>query len=289
MNVFRELSNAKPTFIIAPPVIYENIYQLFAKQADCKRLVSEFLGGRMRFMITGMAPIKTSLLQAFNEQIGVCLLEAYGVTETGMIAWNTPDHNRKGSVGRAVHASEVLLTDEGELLVDRDYPLCMGYFQAEENDIAKTFLSSGKIATGDIADIDADGYITLKGRKKDIVVTNAGVKFHPERVERTLDNMPEIIKSVVLWDNEKSKLYCVVKVNDSSSSPLIDSVVKRINEFNHSAEPYMQIASLIAVVDEFSIENSLLTRNMKINRNGFAQKYMARLRNENLLVKNEKT
>lgn len=287
LGVFRELAVAKPTFIVAPPVIYENIYQLFSNMPDQREKVAAFLGGRMRFMITGMAPIKKRLLHAFNDELGIRLLEAYGVTETGMIAWNTTEYNKVGTVGQPVHADEVIITEEGELQIQRDYPLCKGYFQADPDDAARTFLSSGRIATGDMASMDDDGFITLKGRKKDIIVTNAGVKFHPEIVERKLDEVPFVAKAVVLWDDQAGQLYCVIRVVDNENPEVSETIVSGVKQYNENAESHMQIASLIIVTDEFTIESGLLTRNMKLNRNGFASTYLAKLRNQNLLAEVE--
>ncbi|MFT5162105.1 MAG: long-chain acyl-CoA synthetase, partial [Alteromonadaceae bacterium] len=262
-QAFSQLTKAKPTFIIAPPAVYENIYNTFNALPNSGEKIRQFLGGKMRFMITGMAAIKTPML-----------LEAYGVTETGMIAWNTPEANRQGSVGKAVHPDEVILNDDGEVIIRRQYPLSLGYFQAAGSDAQQTFLSSGDIATGDIAQIDDDGFITLVGRKKEIITTAAGVKFHPEIVENQLNQITGVLTSVVVWQTQSSQLYGVICVKNKADNALIATIEKAVEVYNLQCAPWMRVVKLVVTDQAFSIEAGTLTRNMKLNRKGVAAKHL---------------
>ena len=119
-RVFAAMQAAEPTFLIGPPVFFETLLKL-ASARDPLTGLRRVTGGRMRFMVTGMAPIKQSGASKASGT-GPPLLEAYGMNESGMIAWNTPATHRLGTVGRLFDPDHVAIAD-GELLVKRPFPL----------------------------------------------------------------------------------------------------------------------------------------------------------------------
>jgi long-subunit acyl-CoA synthetase (AMP-forming) len=271
-SVFQELGAFKPSFIVAPPAIYENIYHVHGRGSQAVEKLSLFLGGNIRFMITGMAPIRLELLRAYNE-LGFQLLEAYGVTETGMIAWNTPAVQRMGSVGRPIHPEHVHFSDESEVLIRRPFPLAKGYFDSTGSDGAQTFLADGTIATGDVGNLDADGFLYLRGRKKEIILTSGGAKFHPEELERKLTALPWVRHAIVLQSHRAQEVVAVLVTDETAGVP--DSVVvdEAIRSLNQSLPSYMHIARKVVTQTVPSIDNGMLTRNLKYDRKGIYRNF----------------
>lgn len=266
-TVFQELGRFKPSFIIAPPAIYETMYNLFGRAADARDKLNAFLGGNIRFMITGMAPIRFDVLKAFND-MGFCLLEAYGVTETGVIAWNTREHRRLGTVGKPVHADHLHISEDSEVIIRRPFPLSTGYFDSPESDSAGTFLADGSIATGDIGVLDVDGYLTLSGRKKEIIVTGSGAKFHPEEVERALSALDGVQHSIVLMSKTDGRLVSVLFITGLGDAAVESSIEAGIRTLNASSPDYRKIHRWVFTDTMPSIENGMLTRNLKYDRKG---------------------
>lgn len=275
-TVFQDIGRYKPTFIIAPPAIYENIYNLCGRSADAKEKLAAFLGGNIRFMITGMAPIRFDVLKAFNDH-GFPLLEAYGVTETGVIAWNTKQNQRVGSVGRPVHPEHVQLTEDSEIIIRRPFPLSRGYFDSTESDSANTFLADNSIATGDIGAIDADGYLTLNGRKKEIIVTSSGAKFHPEELERSLSSLAEVKHCIVLMSKSDGRLVAVLFVSAQGDDAVASSIQSGIQAVNATLPDYKKIHRWVLTEAVPSIENGMLTRNLKYDRKGTYSHFRAEI------------
>ncbi|HDS1512133.1 AMP-binding protein [Stenotrophomonas maltophilia] len=266
-SVFQELGAFKPSFIVAPPAIYENIFHVHGRGSHPAEKLGLFLGGNIRFMITGMAPIRTELLRAYNE-LGFQLLEAYGVTETGMIAWNTPAVHRAGSVGRPIHPEHLHFTDEAEVVIRRPFPLAKGYFESTGSDGTQTFLTDGTIATGDVGSLDADGFLYLKGRKKEIILTSGGAKFHPEELERKLTGFSWIRHAIVLQSKRAHEVVAILVASDAAEVPDSDVVDEAIRSLNRSLPGYMHIARKVVTQTAPTMDNGMLTRNLKYDRKG---------------------
>ena len=265
--VFQEIGRYAPSFIVAPPAIYDAVNNMLGRGADASEKLKAFFGGNIRFMITGMAPIKKELLVAFNQH-GLNLLEAYGVTETGMIAWNTPTRQRAGTVGRPIHPEHVQLTAENEILIRRPFPLSCGYFDSSADDVGSTFLADGTIATGDIGVIDGDGFLSLHGRKKEIMVTSGGSKFHPEEIERALLSIEGIRSAVVTMSKKDGKLVAILVADDACDPVLLAGIEQGVRSLNDSNPSYKRLHRKVVTAVLPSIENRMLTRNLKCDRRG---------------------
>jgi long-chain acyl-CoA synthetase len=266
-SVFQELSAFKPSFIVGPPAIYENIYHVHGRGAQAAQKLGAFLGGNIRFMITGMAPIRHEVLHAYNE-LGFPLLEAYGVTETGMIAWNTQGAQRIGSVGRPIHPEHVHFNEESEVVIRRPFPLTQGYFDSAGNDGAQTFLADGSIATGDIGALDDDGFLYLKGRKKEIILTSGGAKFHPEELERKLTTLDGVRHAIVLQSHRGREVVAVLVTEEAGAGQAQGVADEDIRALNQSMPSYMHISRKVITSTVPSLENGMLTRNLKYDRKG---------------------
>jgi long-chain acyl-CoA synthetase len=299
-RLFRALKDLHPTVLIAPPMLYEAFETRFFSQPSWKRWAAhvageilrrlpskdfsqklarklfkdayEALGGRMRFMVTGMAPIKRSTLKLF-QMMQLPLFETYGMTEFGGIALNVPGANKLGSVGRLLPGVGVEIAEDGEIIAVREHRIASGYFECGEGEEEQTFISGNRVATGDIGYFDRDGYLYLIGRKKEMIITAGGTKIHPEIPESAIDACPDVARSVVFAHPESHELVAVVlpkNPNDDSAKLRIQKFVDKITE----QQPSMMVSKLIFSDQEFSREKGFLRPNLKLDRKKIAQHFL---------------
>ena len=158
--------------------------------------IRERLGGRIRVAASGAAPLGKDLAE-FYAAIGMPLIEGYGLTEGGVAALNPLDRPKPGSIGKLLPGFEARIEEDGELML-RSTCLFSGYF----NDPAATaaVLRDGWLATGDIAEMDAEGYFYITGRKKELIVSSNGKKIYPARIEALLKREPLISHVLLIGD-----------------------------------------------------------------------------------------
>ena len=166
------------------------------------RPLQERLGLRnCHLALSGAAPISPDLLVWFHG-IGVNVVEGFGMTETGGVSHvNPPNANRVGTVGQAIPGVECKLAADGELLL-RGANIFLGYLHNEEA-TKNTIDAEGWLHTGDIGAIDADGYLSITGRKKEIIITAGGKNLSPEKIENALKMSPYIKECVAIGDARK--------------------------------------------------------------------------------------
>lgn len=289
-RLFKALREMKPTIIGAPPLFYEVFEKRFrslpthkrallsaagrllyafgpARAALARKIFSPFheaLGGRTRLMLTGAAPTRRSTLECFT-RLGLPLYEGYGLTETGYISLNLPGRNRVGSVGQLVSPDSVSIAPDGEIVFNSDRPLSRGYLFSDEQEQRKTYLDANRIATGDVGHIDEDGYLYLTGRKKEIIITQGGYKVHPESLEREIEGSPEVSRAVIFGGEELAGLAALVSLQarDPAAERRIRAVVDRLNK---QLPPAARIAQVVFTTTQFTVENGLLNRNLKVDR-----------------------
>jgi len=156
---------------------------------------------RMRRGGTGAAPISPELLKWYWS-IGVPLVEGYGMTETSGIATiNTPDDNRTGTIGRPVPGVSVRIADDGEIQT-KGLNNFQGYWRNNEKS-AESYTADGWLRTGDVGRIDEDGYVTITGRLKDIIITAGGKNITPAEIESRLKFSHYISDAVIIGDRRK--------------------------------------------------------------------------------------
>jgi long-chain acyl-CoA synthetase len=236
------LLEVRPTFFVAVPRVYEKIYAQAEQKAKgfpkrvifdwalrvgqahkpeilagrtpasrswklANRLVfskiREGLGGRVKTFVSGGAPLGRELAEWFAT-VGIRIHEGYGLTETSpVIAVNTPIDHRIGTVGKTLSNIEVRIAEDGEILV-RGPSVFKGYWNRLEE--TKAALVDGWFKTGDIGNIDADGYLSVTDRKKELLKTAAGKFIAPAPIENTLKSSPFIANALVVGDGRKSSL-----------------------------------------------------------------------------------
>lgn len=260
-NAFVSARDFAPSYMVAPPSFYEQALQRYPGPPQAHDSLKNGLGGALRFVHVGMAPSTGDPIGRFRAQ-GIAMYEAYGVTEAGMVAWNTPKASRAGSVGRPVDPAQVYLSSQGEVMVRRPYPLCLGYFEASQNDQDSTF-RQGEIATGDLGEFDEDGFLFLRGRIKNQVVLVSGKRFLAETVERAVRQAADLTCCVALFDGPRQVLQCYVV---PASGRLADTPAETVRDAILLVVGQPLAIEVIGSTVLPGIESGTLTRNMKIRR-----------------------
>ncbi len=254
------------------------------------------LGGRIRFFISGGAPLSPELAKAFFG-MGVRIYEGYGLTETSpVIAVNTPKHMKIGTVGRPLPNVEVKIAGDGEILV-KGPSVFPGYYQDEEA-TREAFTPDGFFMTGDIGEIDEEGYLRITDRKKDLIVTAGGKNVAPQKVENALKmskyiseamlygDRRKFITALIVPDFEWLKRYAELKgiahesVSDLVRDPrVIDFYTRLIDEIQSKAHlaSYESVKKFVLLDHEFSANQGEVTPTLKMRRKTITEHYRKEL------------
>lgn len=270
-SITRALGREKPTIFQGVPYFFESIYQLFknSNTGFNKEEFVDFWGGRIKYLITGSAPIKRHVLEFYHNN-GLALFETYGLTETGVTAINHYGAYKIGSVGKVVQDKEVVITDEGEILIRGKYCWGRRYLNDTTGLSEKVFRSDGYIATGDIGHFDEDGFLHITGRIKEMVVFSNGHKYHPHPVEEELCGTGLIAQAAVVGDGLPYLGAVVVKSNRNVSGDMIE---RCIADVNRKLPEYAKIKAYFIAQEPFTVENKMLTPSMKLDRRFIYQTY----------------
>ena len=269
----------------------DNVYKAELRVAE--RLVFSRIrrrfGGRLRFLVSGAAPL-SSEVQQFFETIGMPIIEGYGLTETAApLACNTPQHIRRGTVGKPLPGLDVKIAEDGEILV-KGPSVFAGYYR-DEAATAEAF-KDGYFCTGDIGEFDSEGCLKILDRKKDLIITAGGKHVAPQYIENLFVGERMVSRILVYGDRRKyitalmtlapDALEQFAKANNISFSSVeelahhpqvrqeVDGIVARKNERLASFE---RIKKYVVLDEDFSIENNELTPTLKMRRKIITQKY----------------
>ncbi len=249
-----EIRSIRPTFFLAPPRVWERVFsnisvEIKKRPAPIRKLfymglgvgseasrlrqagrpvpawmraslkffdrlvfskIRERLGGRLRIAASGAAPLGKDLAEFFAA-IGMPLIEGYGLTEGGVVALNPLDRPKAGSIGKLLPNIEARLEADGELML-KSPCLFTGYYKDPQASAA--VLRDGWLATGDIAEVDQDGYWYITGRKKELIVSSNGKKIYPARIEVLFKREP-LINQVLLIGDRLPYVTALFTVNGS--------------------------------------------------------------------------
>ena len=237
-------------------------------------VISSF-GGNLRLIIVGSAPVEMSLCRFF-EAFGIGVREGYGMTETSGVAFVNPfQRSRFGTVGTAIETIDFQIAPDQELLVRGD-SVCKGYLNPADNLAA--FTEDGWFRTGDLGAVQADGYVKIVGRKKDIIITDAGENITPDRIEAKLTGYP-LIRDVVLIGDKRPYVVAIICVDRSVASqvPVADAVQHILNEVNIGLARFEKIKKFLIAKSDFSVDNGELTPSFKKKRRVIEERYRQEL------------
>jgi long-chain acyl-CoA synthetase len=161
--------------------------------------IHEGLGGRLRFAVSGGAPLPREIAEFFHAA-GILILEGYGLTEAcPVLTFNRLDRFKFGSVGLPIPGVEIVIAPDGEILARGPGVARRGYL-GRPQETAETFTADGWLRTGDIGSIDAEGFVFITDRKKDLIVTSGGLNIAPQNIENLLRSDPLIAQAMVYGD-----------------------------------------------------------------------------------------
>jgi long-chain acyl-CoA synthetase len=329
-QIVPELAEVKPTYFPSVPRIFEKIYtlastkireeisdeqfdEMVAVGVKCRDLqargepvptelrqafetadeqvfagVRAIFGGRLRQAVTGAAPIAQEILEFFYA-CGVPVLEGYGMTETATVAtYSTIEAHKFGTVGRVLPGVEARIADDGELLL-KGANIFQGYYRNEDASFGA--IVDGWLHTGDLGSIDEDGYVSITGRKKDIIITAGGKNLTPANIENDLKQSRWISQAVMYGDRRPYPVVLITLdpeeigpwaseqglpedmgalADEPKVRDLIGDVVDTVNERYAQVE---QVKRFTILDHDLSQETGELTPTLKVKRNVVNEKY----------------
>jgi long-chain acyl-CoA synthetase len=250
--------------------------------------VRAIFGGEVRQAVSGAAPIAPEILEFFYA-CGVPVLEGYGMTETATAAtYSTVENHKFGTVGRPLPGVEVKIADDGEVLI-KGGNIFQGYYK--NADASFGAVEDGWLHTGDLGSIDEDGYLSITGRKKDIIITAGGKNLTPANIENDLKQSRWISQAVMYGDRRPYPVALITLdpeeivpwakekglPEDIAALAQTDEVRELIQaELDKANEKYAQVEKVkkFAILDhDLSQETGELTPTLKVKRNVVNEKY----------------
>jgi long-chain acyl-CoA synthetase len=233
--------------------------------------VKERLGGRLRIANSGGAPLSREIMEFFHA-FDILILEGYGLTEcTTACSVNRPDRFRFGTVGPPLPGFEVRLAEDGELLL-RSETVFAGYFKDEEATRA-VLDDDGWLRTGDIAEIDADGFITITDRKKDILVTAGGKNVAPQNLENELKASKYVSQALVVGDRRPYVAALITldqeelgKWRAAAGGDVEELVQGIVDDVNLQHSRFEQVKRFAILPRDFSADEGEITPTLKLKR-----------------------
>ena len=251
------------------------------------------MGGKVETFISGGAPLGRELAEWYANA-GIRIHEGYGLTETSpVIAVNTPLNHRIGTVGKILPNLEVLIADDGEILV-RGPSVFPGYWNRPEE--TKAAIVDGWFKTGDIGNLDGDGYLSVTDRKKDLIKTSGGKFIAPQPIENSLKLNPLVGTAAILGDRRKFPAVLLspnfipleewarennipfISRAELVAHPKVQALYAGIVEgVNANLARFEKLKRILLVADEFSPENGALTPTMKLKRKVIEERYRGQI------------
>jgi long-chain acyl-CoA synthetase len=247
------------------------------------------MGGKTEEFLSGGAPLGRELAEWFAD-VGIQIHEGYGLTETSpVIAVNTPTANKLGTVGKPLANVEVRVADDGEVLV-RGPSVFRGYWKRPEE--TREAFVDGWFKTGDIGHVDADGFLSITDRKKDLIKTSGGKFIAPQPIENSLKLNPLIGTVVVLGDRRKFPAVLIAphfpvledwarnnKVSFGSREELVANAKVQalyesiVEEANTNLARFERLKRVVVIPEELSAADGTLTHTFKVRRRGIEARY----------------
>jgi long-chain acyl-CoA synthetase len=253
----------KPTVFASLPRFFEKIHSRIV--ADGSTQVKDYFGGRIRLLTSGGAPLPVEVAEFFAAA-GLPILQAYGLTENVCVAFNRPDKYKFGTVGPPMPGCEVRIAADKEILV-RSEMMFSGYYKAPE-ETAKVF-KDGWLLTGDLGEIDEEGFLKIIGRKKELIVTSTGKKVSPALLENMLKEH-HLISQAMVYGEGRSYLVALVTLNAPASRETVQAIIDDVNRRVSSTESIKRFAVLDC---DFEIARDEITPTGKLKRDVITERF----------------
>lgn len=253
----------------------------------------EAVGGRIRFFVSGGAALPKEIGLIFSAA-GILILQGYGLTETSpVVACNQARDNKFGTIGKAIPGVKVRVAEDGELLVQGDLVM-MGYYNqpGPTAEMIREYPDGKWLHTGDIGNIDPDGYIRITDRKKDLIKTSLGKYIAPQQIENLIRSIPLVDQVIIIGNQRKYPSALIVpnfealrtyaaslEIEEKEKSVLarhpriIEFFKKKVDEVSRDLAPHEKVKKITLLAQEFTIDGGELTPTLKIRRQFVEQKY----------------
>ena len=257
--------------------------------AEMFALVRGLFGGNMKFAISGAAPIAPEILRFFYAA-GSPVFEGWGMTETTAIGTlNLPDEHKFGTIGRPVAGADVRIAADGE--IELKGPMLMREYWHNPEATADTMTADGYLRTGDLGQIDDEGYVTITGRKKDIIITAGGKNLTPANLEGDLRQSRWISQAVMYGDRKPFPVALITldaeevvpwaqtqglptDIADLAADPRMQAVIQdELDTANAKYARVEQIKKFKILTHDFTQDGGELTPTLKLKRNVIYDKY----------------
>jgi long-chain acyl-CoA synthetase len=225
------------------------------------------LGGRVRVGVSGAAPLGIDVLEFFDS-LGMLVIEGYGLTETASsLTVNDPDDFRFGTVGHAIEGTEIRLDEDGEILVRSD-TVFSGYYKDPEA-TAAAFTDDGWFRTGDVGELDADGFLKITDRKKDLIITAGGKNIAPQNLENALRSSRFVSQALIVGDR-RPYVVALITIDpaeiEASAREAREVVQEVVDDVNRDRVRVEQIKRFAILPRDFTQEDGEVTPTLKLRR-----------------------
>ncbi|KOU30357.1 AMP-dependent synthetase [Streptomyces sp. WM6372] len=343
-DVLSELAEARPTHLPSVPRLFEKVHSVVLSLAQAQEggaerfreavrlgvleaegrlpeadrpayeeaekslysLVRGAFGGRLGHAVTGGAPIAPETLD-FLRACGIPVYEGYGMTESaGLISFNHPEAVRPGTVGRPIAGCEVRIAADGEVLARG--PMIFPGYHANGAATAEALDAQGWLHTGDLGELDADGFLSITGRKKELIITSAGKNITPTEVEFAVQRSPYVSRAVLIGDRRPHPVALITldaeeitawarregvegpdrdlggdgregfDLAAAAAHPAVRALVEEaVTAANATVSRPARIRAFHVLPEEFTIEAGTLTPTLKLRRKAVAERYAAQI------------
>ncbi|MFD3699022.1 AMP-dependent synthetase/ligase [Streptomyces sp. NPDC058646] len=263
-----------------------------AAEASLYSLVRGAFGGRLKWALTGGAPIAPATLD-FLRACGIAVFEGYGMTESGgVISLNHPGAVRHGTVGRPVAGCEVRIAEDGEVLARG--PMVFPGYHANGAATAQALDAAGWLHTGDLGELDAEGYLRITGRKKELIITSAGKNLTPTEVEFAVQRSRYVSRAVLIGDRRPHPVALITLDAEEvaawaaregldpgpepSAHPAVRALIEAaVAEANATVSRPARIRAFRVLPEDLSVDAGTLTPTLKLRRSAVEQRYAAQI------------
>ncbi|MBT2457342.1 long-chain fatty acid--CoA ligase [Streptomyces sp. ISL-86] len=329
-DVLSELAEARPTHLPSVPRLFEKVHAVVLSLAESQEggrkrfeeavrvgvleaegrlpesdrpvheaaekslysLVRAAFGGRLKWALTGGAPIAPATLD-FLRACGIAVYEGYGMTESGgVISLNHPGAVRYGTVGRPIAGCEVRIAPDGEVLARG--PMVFPGYHGNAAETARTLDARGWLHTGDLGELDGEGFLRITGRKKELIITSAGKNITPTEVEFALQASRYVSRAVLIGDHrphpvalitldaEEVAAWAVRESLDPGESlaghPSVRALIEEaVAAANATVSRPARVRAFHLLDEDFSVEAGTLTPTLKLRRAAVSARYAAEI------------